>query len=191
MTLAMFKLESFSNAAVEQAPPMIFTQADLDRAFAEGAEEATLKAQDDQLRALDAALVQLARTMADDETRRAQIRSEAVQALAPILTQVLDLVAPSASAGRMEQALTRELARLAQEATPLVAQIACSDRMRAMVDRCLHQTGLQSIAIGPATTDTITVTLQGGRITLDPDTITRDIRALISEITEDDTTWTH
>ena len=81
MTLAMFKLESFSNAAVEQAPPMIFTQADLDRAFAEGAEEATLKAQDDQLRALDAALVQLARTMADDETRRAQIRSEAVQAL--------------------------------------------------------------------------------------------------------------
>lgn len=191
MTLAMFKLESFSNAAVEQAAPMIFTQADLDRAFAEGAEEATLKAQDDQLRALDAALVQLARTMADDETRRAQIRSEAVQALAPILTQVLDLVAPSASAGRMEQALTRELARLAQEATPLVAQIACSDRMRAMVDRCLHQTGLQSIALGPAATDTITVTLQGGRITLDPDTITRDIRALISEITEDDTTWTH
>ena len=191
MTLAMFKLESFSNAPVDHAPPMIFTQADLDRAFAEGAEEATLKSQDDQLRALDAALTQLARTMADDETRRARLRSEAVAVLGPILTQIIDLMAPPHASGRLEKALVHELERLAQETTPLIAQITCSDRMRDMVERCLTQTGLQSIAVAPAATDTITVTLEGGRITLDPETITGDIRALIFEITEEDTTWTH
>ncbi|MDN5569059.1 MAG: hypothetical protein L0G27_10025 [Paracoccus sp. (in: a-proteobacteria)] len=191
MSSAIFKLESFSEALPDQGPPMIFTQHDLDRAYAQGAEDATAKAGDAQLRALDDALSGLARTMSDDETRRAHLRSDAVQALGPILSQIMDLMAPPLTSGRIEDALLGELTRLAQNSTPLVARIACSDRLRAMVERCLAQTGLQSITIAPAATDTITVTLQGGRITLDPDTITRDIHALISEITEDDTTWTH
>jgi hypothetical protein len=191
MSLAMFKLESFSTALADQAAPMIFTPLDMDRAHAEGFEEATAQAVDAQLHALDDSLRQLARTMSDDETRRTHLRSQAVQALGPILSQILDLMAPSASSRRLEEALMGELTRLAQESTPLVAQISCSDRLRGLVERCLTQTGLQTVTIAPAPTDTVTVTLQGGRITLDPDTITGDIRALISEITEDDTTWTH
>jgi len=191
MSVAIFKLESFSNALADQTSPMIFTQEDMDRAHSEGFAEANAQAVDAQLHALDGSLRHLAQTMTDDETRRTQLRAQAVQALGPILSQILDLMAPSATSRRLEDALMTELARLAQDCTPLVAQISCSDRLRGLVERCLTQTGVQTVAIEPAPTDTITVTLQGGRIVLDPQTIAGDIRALISEIAEDDTTWTH
>jgi hypothetical protein len=191
MSFALFKLESFSSAQTDQAPPMIFTQTDMDRAHAEGFAEARAQAVDAHLHALDDSLRQLARTMSDDETRRARLRSDAVQALGPILTQMLDLMAPPAASRRLEDALLGELTRLAQNSTPLVAKITCSDRLRGLVDRCLSQTGVQGVTVTTTPNDVVTVTLQGGRIELKPETIARDIRALISEIAEDDTTWTH
>ena len=104
MSLALFKLESFSNAVAARVE-VTYTQADLDQAFADGVAQASAQAQDDQLRALSASLEQVAAGLAADETRRRQMRQEAVDALAPILHQVLDLMAPPLSSRRLEEAL--------------------------------------------------------------------------------------
>ena len=190
MSLALFKLESFSKAVAARVE-VTYTQADLDQAFADGVAQASAQAQDDQLRALSASLEQVAAGLAADETRRRQMRQEAVDALAPILHQVLDLMAPPLASRRLEEALQAELTHLAQRATPVGLCIACSDRLADMVRRCLAQAGLEGIEIAPVPQDLITVSLQGGRIDFTPDSIAGDIRALIAEITQEDSTWTH
>ena len=190
MSLALFKLESFSNAVAARVE-VTYTQADLDQAFADGVAQASAQAQDDQLRALSASLEQVAAGLAADETRRRQMRQEAVDALAPILHQVLDLMAPPLSSRRLEGALQAELTHLAQRATPVGLRIACNDRLADMVRRCLAQAGLEGIEIAPVPQDLITVSLQGGHIDFTPDSIAGDIRALIAEITQEDSTWTH
>lgn len=191
MSLAIFKLESFSNAVAARGVEVTYTQADLDQAFADGMAQASAQAQDDQLRALGASLEQVAAGLAADETRRRQLRQEAVDALTPILHQILDLMAPPLSSRRLEEALQTELTHLAQRANPVGLRIACSDRLADMVRRCLAQAGLQGIDIAPVPQDLITVTLQGGHIDFTPDNIAGDIRALIAEITQEDSTWTH
>ncbi|WP_410216417.1 hypothetical protein [Paracoccus sp. (in: a-proteobacteria)] len=191
MSLALFKLESFTNAVPAPAAEIAYTRRDLDQAYAEGFAEARAQAEDAELRALGAGLGQLALALADEETRRASLRQEAVEALAPILTQVLDLMAPPLASRRLEEALRAELSRLASRGSALIARVTCSDRLRPMVERCLAEAGLNGIQIDPAPADHIIVTTQGGRIELVPDTIAGDLRALISEIKEDETTWTH
>ena len=84
---------------------------------------------------LNAGLDRLARALADDEARRADLRREAVEALAPILTQILDCLAPAAQSRRLEEALTEELLRLSRAAPPLRASIACGPSLRAMSPR--------------------------------------------------------
>ncbi|WP_265501948.1 hypothetical protein [Paracoccus beibuensis] len=191
MSLAMFKLESFSTALTDRGAVVTFTQEELDQAYADGVADARAQAEDAELRSLGAGLAQLAESLAADEARRQQLRQDAVDALCPILTQIVDLIAPPASSRRLEEALRAELARLAQRSQPLTARIACSDRLRALVELCVAQAGLDGIEIGAAPTDRILVTLQGGRIEIAPDAIAGDIRALLEEINEDQNQWTH
>ncbi|MBM3603957.1 MAG: hypothetical protein FJX25_04180 [Alphaproteobacteria bacterium] len=187
----MFKLESFSTAVAAREVEETFTRQDLDQAYADGFAQAQALAEDAALRSLIEGLEQLSRSLADDEDRRRSLRQEAVDALAPILTQIVDLMAPPLTSRRLEDALRDELARLAARGTALAAQITCSEPLRALVDRCLADTGLSGITINPSPADQITVSLQGGRIELTPDTIARDIRAVLEELSEDTETWTH
>lgn len=191
MTLAMFKLESFSAPPAGQVVEVTYSQEDLDRAFADGQSQARAAAEDDDLRALVEGLDRLAASLAEEEARRRQLRLEAVAALAPILHQILDLMAPAASSRRLEEALLAELDNLATRAAPLTARIACSARLMPLVGRCVTRSGLQDIAIDEVPDDHITLTLQGGRIDFSPDSIARDIRALVAEINEEDGPWTH
>ena len=191
MSLAMFKLESFSNALTDRGAVVTFTQEDLDQAYADGRTDGRAQAEDADLRTLGAGLERLAESLAADESRRQQLRQEAVDALYPLLTQIVDLLAPPSSSRRLEEALRAELTHLAQRSQPVTARIACSDRLRALVDRCLGDAGLTGIEVEPAASDRIVVTLQGGRIEITPETIAQDIRALLEEINEDQTPWTH
>lgn len=189
MTLALYKLESFSGAG-KRAEPM-FGKDQIDQAFANGLSEGLARKDDEQLRHLAAGLERLSRALAEDDARRAALRDDAVAALAPILDAIIDNLAPAAESHRLEAALRGELARLAQLSTPLRARIACCHRLRGMVERCLAETGLDAIELTEAETDRISLSLQGGRIEISPDQIAQDIRALISELKKDDSSWTH
>lgn len=191
MTLAMFKLESFSAANAARTPEPLYDQGAVDEAFARGLTEGLARKDDEQLRTLGAGLERLARALADDAMRRAALRDEAVSALAPILEAILDNLMPASESRRIETALRDELGRLAQMAQPLRAKIACGSRLRAMVERCLAEQGLEAIEITEGDSDRISLSLQGGRIEFSPEQVALDIRALISELKEDDTTWTH
>ena len=186
----MFKLESFSNAPVIRPVEPTFTQADLDQAHADGMAQARAALEDQQMQQLRASLEAVAAGLAEDEARRRQMRQEAVDALAPILHQILDLMAPPLGARRLEEALLSELSHLAQRTSPLGVRISCGAGLRGMVERCLAQAGLEGIALSDRAEDSITVTLHGGRIDITPDRIAEDIRALIAEITQEDSPWT-
>ncbi|WP_374301479.1 hypothetical protein [Paracoccus sp. (in: a-proteobacteria)] len=191
MSLAVFKLESFSAAVMAPDADLAFSREDLDRAFADGLAEGVARQEDDQVRTLNAALDRLARALADDEARRAELRAEAVAALAPVLTQILDCLAPATESRRLEAALTAELVRLSRTAPPLRATIACGPGLRAMVDRCLAECGLEGIAVSDCEAERISLSLQGGRIDLEPASVAQGIRALIAEINGSETSWTH
>ncbi|WP_347137957.1 hypothetical protein [Paracoccus sp. SSK6] len=201
MTLAVLKLESFSAAVAAQGAPLTFTREALDQAFADGLAEGIARQADEQARTLSAGLDRLARALADDEVRRAGLRREAVDALAPILSQILDCLAPAAESRRLEAALTEELLRLSRSAPPLRARIACGPSLRALVDRCLAETGLEGIDVSECEGERISLALQGGRIDLEPASVAQGIRSLIAEINgsasngpnpnEDGTSWTH
>lgn len=192
MTLAAFKLESFGAAVTAQGTALTFSREALDQAFADGLAEGMARQQDEQARTLNAGLDRLARALADDEARRAELRREAVEALTPILTQILDCLAPAAESRRLEAALSAELLRLSQMTSPLRASIACGPSLRAMVDRCLGDCGLEGIEVTTAEPDRISLSLQGGRIELDPARVAGDIRALLTEINGNEaSSWTH
>ncbi|TGN67268.1 hypothetical protein E4L95_05630 [Paracoccus liaowanqingii] len=186
----MFKLESFSDAVAKRPVEVTFSRADLDQAFANGQSAAQAEAEDAGLRALQDGLHRLADSLAEDEARRHRLRQEAVEALSPLLHQILDLMAPPRSSHRLEEALQAELLRLSQRADPLSARIACGSGLRPMVQHCMDVAGLDGIVLDEIALDRISVTLQGGRIELAPEDIADNIRALIAEITEEDGTWT-
>ncbi|MTE00016.1 hypothetical protein GIY56_06935 [Paracoccus sp. YIM 132242] len=196
MSLAVLKLESFSTAVAAQGAALTFSREVLDQAFADGLAEGMARQQDEQVRTLNAGLDRLARALADDEARRAALRREAVEALAPILAQILDCLAPAAESRRLEAALTAELLRLSRMAPPLRASIACGASLRGMVERCLAECGLEGIDVTESEAERIALSLQGGRIELEPARVAEGIRALIAEINgprsnEDETSWTH
>ncbi len=191
MSLAVFKLESFGAAVAAQGGSLTFGREALDQAFADGLAEGMARQQDEQARTLTAGLERLSRALADDEARRAELRREAVAALAPILAQILDCLAPAAQSRRLEAALTEELLRLSRAAPPLRASIACGPSLRAMVERCLADCGLEGIEVTASDAERISLSLQGGRIELDPARVAQDIRALITEINGNETSWTH
>lgn len=191
MSLAVLKLESFGAGMAAQGMPLTFSREALDQAFADGLAEGRARQQDDQVRTLSAGLDRLAQALAADEARRADLRREAVGALMPILVQVLDCLAPAAESRRLEAALTEELLRLARTAPPVRATISCGPSLRGLVDRCLADCGLNGIEVTEVDTDRISLALQGGRIELEPQRTAEAIRALIAEITGDETSWTH
>lgn len=196
MSFAVLKLESFSAAVAAQGGSPALGREALEQAYADGLAEGLAHQQDEQVRTLSAGLDRLARGLAEDGARRDELRREAVEALAPILTQILDCLAPAAESRRLEAALNAELLRLSRMAPPLRATIACGPSLRAMVERCLAGCGLTGIEVADGEAGRIALLLQGGRIELEPARVAGDIRALIAEIArpepkEDEASWTH
>lgn len=191
MTLAMFKLESFTAPQAGQATEMVYGQDAIDRAYAEGLASGLARKDDDELRNLGSGLERLGRALGDDAERRAALRNEAVAALAPILDAIVDSLAPADRSRQLEAALRDELSRLARMSSPLRARVACGQRLRELVEHCCAETGIEGVDLVDADSDRISLSLQGGRIDLSPEKIAQDIRALISELKEDDTSWTN
>ncbi|TBN42698.1 hypothetical protein EYE42_04575 [Paracoccus subflavus] len=191
MSLAVLKLESFSTLSASQDAQPTFSREALDQAYADGLTDGLARQQDEQIRTLNAGLDRLVRALDDDEARLAGLRRDVIDALAPILIQILDCLAPAAESRRLEAALTEELLRLSRMAKPLRARIACGPALRAMVERCLAECGLSEIELTEADSERIALSLHGGRIDLNPADTARDIRSLIAEINGNDASWTN
>ncbi|WP_235754959.1 hypothetical protein [Paracoccus salsus] len=186
----MFKLESFTSALARHGAQVTYYEGDLQQAYADGVAEGQARSEDEQMRNLKAGLTRLASALSDDAQRRDALRQEAVAALSPIIDAIIEGLAPAAESQRLEEALRGELVRLAQMATPLRASIACSDRLQALVERCLAESGIKGIDLTISDSDKISLSLQGGRIEFAPDKTAQDIRALIAELKEEDKPWT-
>ena len=191
MSVAMFKLESFTSALAEQGARVTYDKESLDRAFADGIAEGMARAEREDARTLSIGLERLARAITDDEGRRVVLRQEALTSLAPVLDQILDCLAPASESRRLEAALTEELSRLSRKGQPLKASISCHPKMQGLVERCLADAGIREIELVPSDSDRISLALQGGRIEFAPDIMAAEIRELIAEIKGEDASWTH
>lgn len=187
----MFKLESFTAAMSQRGSMVTFGREAVDQAHAEGLAEGLARKADEDVRSLSAGLEQLRHCLQDDQARRAALRQDAVQALSPILEQILDCLLPAETSARLEAALKDELLRLSRSATPLRAVISCNARLRATVERCLNDTGITDVELTESSEDKISLSLQGGRIELSPENVAADIRRMISELKIEDPIWTH
>lgn len=191
MNLAIFKLESFSATGPGDNMLSTVTTDAIDQAYADGLTEGLARKADAEIRSLKAGLDSLARSLNADEDRRTKLRQEAVEALAPILEQMLDCVLPAAETRKLEQALTQELMRLSRSASPVHARISCNPQLRDLVERCLADSGIEGIELVQTEANCIGLTLHGGHIELSADKAVADIRALIREIRGDAPTWTN
>lgn len=191
MSLAMFKLESFTSALAHQGAMVTFTREAVDKAYADGLSEGLARKEDEDIRGLAAGLEQLRLCLRDDQTRRAELRQEAVISLTPILEQMLECLLPAQTSQRLESILKDELLRLSQLATPLRAVISCNARLRETVEKCLSEAGIDEVELIDTQSDKISLSLQGGRVELCPQKIAEDIRHMISELKLEDPTWTH
>lgn len=190
MTSAVIKLESF-NAPRSGSIAPVFSRAELDQAKSDGIAEGISRSENAQIESLRAGLDRLAASLDDEETRRSELRAEAVAALAPVLSEMLDALTPAAMSQRLERDLSRELQALAAQATPVKARISCNDTLRGMVQNCIEESGISGIELTHSTSERISLSLQGGHIEFSQEKISRQIRALVDEIKQDDTTWTH
>lgn len=191
MSPAALKLEAFHLSRVASDVQAAEKRAAVAQAYADGLSEGLARQEDEQIRILHAGLDRLARALKDEDDRLARLRREVVGALTPILSQILDCLAPAARSQRLEAALGAELVRLAQQARPVTVSIACGPALRPMVEEGLARHGLSGIAIIEGDADRIAFSLEGGRIELDPAAVADSIRNLIAEIIEDDASWTH
>lgn len=192
MSLAMFKLESFSSQPEQITPgEQVFSRDAVDQAYMDGYSAGQSDMREAQLAELSQAITMLAASLADDEARRANLRAEAVAVLMPLLSEILDVMAPVGVSQRLEQALSAELARLAERAAPLRARISCEQGLMAMVRDLLDRHGLDAIEIEQSQSAQVIITLEGGRIELDPERTAAEIAALIAEITQESASWKH
>lgn len=182
MSLASFRLESFSAPQTTPRPEPVFLQADIDQAFSDGLAKGAASTADEQLRHLEAGLSRLTEALRADNDRMIAIRRQAVSALAPVLEALLDGLSPAAQSRRLEEALQLELERLAATPAPLRASITCGTRQVGMVRSCIEAMGLEEIDLIESSEDRINLELHGGRIEISATQISRDIKALLAEL---------
>lgn len=186
MNQPVIKLESFSPAANMARVAASAARAALDDAYARGLADGRADRQESETVALTAALRELSQQIADHDTQRAALRQEAVTALSPILTAMLDAVAPLGMAQRLEQDLITELSRLAQQTPPMICHITCAPALRTLVERCASEAGLTGIEITEQPLEqSVNVQIAGGHIEFSHDQIVQSVRRLIAEIQED------
>ncbi|MDO5704163.1 MAG: hypothetical protein Q4G49_03700 [Paracoccus sp. (in: a-proteobacteria)] len=186
MSQPVIKLESFSPAANMARVAASAARAALDDAYARGMADGRAARQESETVALTAALRELSQQITGDEVRRTALRHEAVAALSPILTAMLDAVAPLGTAQRLEQDLVTELSRLAQQVSPMICHITCAPALRALVERCASEAGLTGIEITEQPLGrSVKLNITGGHIEFSHDQVVQSVRRLIAEIQED------
>ncbi|MDM7457945.1 MAG: hypothetical protein P3W94_001000 [Paracoccus sp. (in: a-proteobacteria)] len=182
----MFKLESFARPAIgAEFSETRYCRDDVDQAYADGYATGRSDATEAQIEDLHRALAALSAVMAEDDARRNALRQEAVDALLPVLEQIIDLMAPVEISRRIEETLADELRRLAHGAAPVHAQILCGPSLRGLVRESLKAHDLHRIQIIDIDEPVIRIRLEGGRIEIAPEQVAKNIAAVIAAAREE------
>lgn len=187
MTTNVIKLESFTSPPPEPEIPIgTFFQEDIDHARAEGIAEGLAQYEDKSAASLCEALESLGKVLEISEDQREMIYKEAVSGLIPVLSEIVDALAPASISKRLERSLTDELTRIANLAEPVRVRLTCTDTLREMVEASVAQSGISEIELDTSTGDGISLSHTGGNIKFSQDKITTEIRRLIDEIKEEE-----
>lgn len=181
MTQAIVKLRSFAATGLAAAR---FSRQAIEQAYAEGYEDGQTDAISDERSKLSREIAALSDLLTQEQARRHQLHQQAVAALAPILSEIVDCLAGSGLPQQLEAQLQGELSRLASQARPIQCKIICPETARPMVMQCIDAVGASGIAVETAPGDVISLKLIGGHIEFDKQAAIRSIRGLIDELTE-------
>ncbi|RJE88155.1 FliH/SctL family protein [Paracoccus onubensis] len=185
MAPTAIKLESFIPTGLQLAIEPTFTLDDLDRARAEGFADGQQQARNDDTRQLCSALERVSQSLAEDQKLRNQVRKETTAAFIPLISGIVDALAPLHASQRIERALIAELSRLASDEHPISLRIACNDKLRDLVRRCIAETGMTEITLDDAESDLVSLSFAGGNIEFSNEKIIREINDMIEEIMVD------
>lgn len=186
MIANVIKLESFTTPVPESETPVgTFFQKDIDQARAEGIAEGLLQSEDKSAATLCEALESLGKVLEISEEQRSVIHKEAVSALIPVLSEIVDALAPALVSQRLERILKAELTRIAHLAEPMRVRLSCSKSLHEIVKIWIAETGISEIELDTNPTEGITLSHTGGNINFSQDKITTEIRRLIDEIKEE------
>lgn len=170
-------LESFSRPA----PALVVQMPDVDdyeRGLAEGRALAEAECAADLIGALTATSQELASQNLTLETARAEVMAS----IAPVIHELARLLLPVGLREKIGHLVGVELQRLVTDAPLKRCKIRCPEEYRDLIESCvatLAQSRVDLVADPSATA--VEITCEGGRIVYDPDMVTANLSALISQ----------
>lgn len=182
---ALLQLERFDRGAEKLPLSPVFSQSDLDAAFAEGLAQGRQEVEALLIGQLCAALNGLSGQLEAESAARLAAGEGQVRALAPLIRALLDGIMPAVARARLEAALLAELRQLAASVTPLSVKIRCGPDMAAFTAACLAMTGIEAIGIDPSgPAGCIEAEMLGGIATWEVARVAEQLRGLVLEMME-------
>ncbi|WP_347267349.1 hypothetical protein [Paracoccus sp. (in: a-proteobacteria)] len=187
---AALRLESFATSHPDAAA--LALSAALDEAYRRGHAEGLRDGRDDGREALVQALERLCGDLEAAEINAIGQRQAVLAAVAPILAQIVDALAPTAAVERLCQALTHELAQLARQVPARSLTISCQPALRPEIEACLARAGLAGVRLQEVAPGQAMAELNCGRtrIRFDPAGIVAEMKSILASITAEEHAWT-
>lgn len=183
MIMVNFRLESFSTAAEGLAE--VTHRQDIDRAFDAGLAEGRALGFSAELRALTEALQAVEQAMSETAAIRAEAERQTLEAVLPLLQEIVTALAAGAEPAGVEAALRDEMLRLVGQAAPPGWHVLSPPAMEAMIRRCARSAGIDAVdlRVDAAITEA-EIVLDQGRSVFSQAQVADRFRDLIAELQE-------
>lgn len=183
MKSAAIRLDSFSAQFVRPNPG-----AAVDEAFHRGHEKGLNEGREASLDALTAALRELHQQNLATRDLMTDAQREMARTLAPVLSAIIDILAPHASGERLRDALMAELLRLGETTAPRRLRIRCTPDLRPDVELCLARLGGTDARIEETRREVPSVELVADQATIsfEPQRVTAELQSIINDIMTED-----
>lgn len=187
MKSAAIRLDSFS-AQLTQPNGRQALDAAVEEAFHRGHELGLNDGREASLDALTAALRDLQQQNLAASHLAADAQREVTRMLAPVLSAIIDTLAPHASAERLQNALMQELMRMGEAALPRQLRIRCTPDLRPDVELCLAQLGSAESQIEEITGEEPSVELIADKATVrfEPQLAIAELKSIVNDIMTED-----
>lgn len=187
MRSAAIRLDSFSTQ-LAQTDKGQSLDASMDQAFHRGYEQGLNDGRELSLDALTAALRELQQQSLASRHLTTDAQRQMAQTLAPVLSAIIDILAPRACAERLHSALMAELLQLAETALPRKLRIRCTPDLRPDVELCLARLENSAAQIEEITQEEPSVELIADKaaIRFDPQRMVSELQFIINDIMTED-----
>lgn len=180
MNAKIIRLDRFSTP---DQPLRRLTEVDLAVSYDRGLAEGMRLAEETTLAMLSGQVQHLQSTLALNDEQAREIRRQTIQALAPVLQEIVALLAPASRSERITSALRTELDRLVDDASPRTCTITCGpDLGDAVRDSLPPESAYLRVVISDHHQETAEIHCDGGVIRFDDAAMIKGITALINDI---------